>query len=361
MKSSTSTTAIAATTLERRSKTKLNSSVIAFGVVLFNILAVTVTFYHSLNVFRITSDENHSPSVRSLGNNIDYHSRPVVAFASSHKDKRHKLGFVHIPKTGGTSIEVAGAAAGLNWGSCMFKPLLEHDNVSNQAAATTVTTTTNTTNNNNAVACPTQELLQRYQNRHVPRNVRYSLAPWHAPIKCLPTPYYKDMFQELFAVVRNPYTRMLSEYYFACQDFGSPKCTAKTKNDALFMNAWIQQQIRKQASMKNPECDQYARGHFIRQYDFLVSKAADPQHQQQQQHTRLVVPHVLKMEQLDQDFAVLMTAKNVKVTLPKQQEKRRDIDQDTLTIHDFTAETVKLIKDFYAKDFEIGNYSLELP
>jgi hypothetical protein len=226
----------------------------------------------------------------------------------------------------------------------MFKPLLERDN-STAAAATS-----------SAVACPTQEILQRYQNRRVPRNVRYSLAPWHAPMKCIPTPYYKDMFQELFAVVRNPYTRMLSEYYFACQDFGSFKCTVESRNDAGFMNTWIQQQILKQARTKNPECDQYARGHFIRQYDFLVSKATSSQQKQQPQ--RRVVSHILKMEQLEHDFSALMEAKNVKATLPKQQEKKRNATQDTLTIHDFTAETVKLIQEFYAPDFEIGNYSL---
>mmetsp|Transcript_24722 Transcript_24722/g.58660 ORF Transcript_24722/g.58660 Transcript_24722/m.58660 type:complete len:353 (-) Transcript_24722:365-1423(-) len=274
--------------------------------------------------------------------------------------KKHKLGFVHIPKTGGSSCEVAGANAGFNWGSCMFKPLLERGMETKKERESdnpSVIFDQNNKAQSDAHNCPSQELLELYKGQTVPRNVRNSLAPWHAPLKCLPVPYYKDLFEELFAVVRNPYMRMISEYYFSCEHFGvsrTQQCTSKTnRNDPSFMNVWIQQQIRRQALSKtpNPTCDPYARGHFIRQYDFVYGWNGERR-----------IEHILRMEHLEEEFRNLMKTHNLdhKVVLPKRQEKKRDT-QDTLTVRNFTNETIDLIREFYSKDFVLGGYSFTLP
>jgi hypothetical protein len=248
---------------------------------------------------------------------------------------KYKLGFIHIPKTGGSSIERAGSNAGLNWGSCMFKPLLSTNDKNNDITITD---------------CPTQDLLQRFAGRPVPRNVRRSLAPWHAPMKCLPNPYYKELYEELFAVVRDPYARMVSEYYFSCADFGTKKCTNEDRNDARFMNQWIQEQVGKVSAGPNSDCDMYARGHFIRQYDYIVNSKG-----------QRAVQHLLRMEHLEADFQQLMSRSDATrhIVLLRERDKVRD-NTDTLTVHDLTYDTITMIQSFYAKDFEVGNYSLTI-
>jgi hypothetical protein len=290
-------------------------------------------------------------------------SKSTTKFLGTSTTTKHILGFVHIPKTGGSSIEIAGATAGLNWGSCMFKPLLQRTqqlssgNKSGRSSHNDVIANDLNDDQTRALQCPSNELLKRYEGRPVPRNVRNSMTPWHAPIQCLPVPYYQDLFEELFAVVRNPYTRMLSEYYFACQDFGIPqKCSTidKVRNDPIFMNRWIQHLIRRQALSTDPgpACNMIALGHFIRQYDFIFDKGGKQR-----------VRHLIRMEHLDDDFHNLMVSHKLDhvVVLPKQREKQRNTHLDTLTVHNFTMETVALIKEFYRKDFELGNYSLALP
>jgi hypothetical protein len=252
------------------------------------------------------------------------------------REKPHKFGFIHIPKTGGSSIEIAGAKEGLNWGSCMFKPLLPETNDDIQS--------------NTTIECPTDEIRELFRGRPVPRNVRRSLAPWHVPMQCIPNPFYRDLFEELFVVVRNPFDRMLSEYYFNCEDFGLHRCNKDNRNDPAFMNGWIQESITKQATSDDPKCNQYARGHFIRQSDFVYHG------------TRRVVKHILRMEHLEEDFQHLMNShvSTQHITLPTQKEKSRDTSQDILSVHDFTSTTVEIIQKMYAEDFELGNYSLTI-
>jgi hypothetical protein len=254
------------------------------------------------------------------------------------RKKPRKFGFIHIPKTGGSSIEIAGAKEGLNWGSCMFKPLLPetNDDVQRQTAT--------------AIDCPTDEIRELFRGRPVPRNVRRSLAPWHVPMQCIPNPFYRDLFEELFVVVRNPFDRMLSEYYFNCEDFGRRRCDKDNRNDPAFMNGWIQESITTQATSDDPKCNQYARGHFIRQSDFVYHG------------TRRVVKHILRMEHLEEDFQHLMNShvSTQHITLPTQKEKSRDTSQDVLSVRDLTSTTVEIIQKIYAEDFVLGNYSLTI-
>ena len=329
-----------------------------FVLLLFLVAVVAVvltnfwkSFLEDLSTFDAPKN-SEAITYTSYNSNDDINEKPR---------KKHKLGFVHIPKTGGSSVEVAGADAGINWGSCIFKPLLERGIEPKKEREPDKTPTTFGHNNNAQSSevhdCPSQELLERYKHHTVPRNVRNSLAPWHVPLKCLPVPYYQDMFQELFAVVRNPYTRMISEYYFSCEHFGvtrTQRCTSRiNRNDPTFMNVWIQQQIRRQALSKapNPTCDSYARGHFIRQYDFVYGWNGERR-----------IEHILRMEHLEEDFRNLMMSHNLdhKISLPKRQVKKRST-QDILNVYNLTNETIDIIQEFYSKDFELGDYSFTLP
>ena len=77
--------------------------------------------------------------------------------------------FIHIPKTAGTSIEKQALNYNIYWGVYYFKNKLN-------------------------------------------KNYYYSSVPWHIPPKYLTNNEYENKI--LFCVVRNPYTRIVSEYKY---------------------------------------------------------------------------------------------------------------------------------------------------
>jgi hypothetical protein len=109
------------------------------------------------------------------------------------EDLAMSLEFIHITKTGGTAIEVAGANVGIAWGLCHFER-----------------------RKGMGAGC------QRPNWASKKLQVRTTVLPdfhgelWHTP----PTFFVNNPFQgkDTFAVVRNPYDRIVSEYY--CPHYG---------------------------------------------------------------------------------------------------------------------------------------------
>jgi hypothetical protein len=102
----------------------------------------------------------------------------------------NSLEFVHITKTAGTSIEDWGRINHIRWG---------------------------------------------YQKRDVLNNIPRSILgeSWHIPARYFAsTPF--PPYCETFCVVRNPYTRIISEYY--CPWIGSPKWNLHNQEE---FNRWI--------------------------------------------------------------------------------------------------------------------------
>merc|ERR1719491_589024 len=89
-------------------------------------------------------------------------------------NKKTRLEFLHVAKTGGTSIEDAAMKqVGVKWGRCHF------------------------------VSC-----------YHLEPDTPYRTASiWHKPLYFLPQNFYGDD-AALFVVVREPYERLISNYYY---------------------------------------------------------------------------------------------------------------------------------------------------
>lgn len=131
-----------------------------------------------------------------------------------------------------------------------------------------------------------------------------------------------------FMVVRNPYDRVLSEYYCRWGGIG----TFDIKHTKDEMNKFLIHQIRN----RKPVGD-----HYSEQFKYLDK---NPE----------VKIHVLKFENLKEEFDNLMKEYNLDLTLNVHLNKSKP---KVFSINDFSKELINLINDVYSKDFEIFNYT----
>ena len=189
-------------------------------------------------LFLVHKTKRFEKTTRGIGNT------PPKARASSSikRRKRSSLEFVHITKTGGSAIEKAGAEQGIVWGACHYMNISE-------------------------VGCSRPDLPYT-----PPDYQSYALtSPWHTPPKVLK--YYVNNTQypygdtvhgdennelegnkndndvDLFTVIRNPYDRVISEYYCPWRGF-LPKYRQKSKkgkdpNDPKNLNWWVKHTVTK--------------------------------------------------------------------------------------------------------------------
>lgn len=233
-----------------------------------------------------------------------------------------ELQFVHIPKTGGSAVEETGRENNINWG---------------------------------------------YHSYHNPMNTAMwpmGCPPWHIP----PRTYFNVLKnfslhpytnKTLFTVVRNPWTRILSEYYYVFQFLKKRK--GNSTHDKAMLNKYVKQQIRAVIG-SNETMKRYYRsdGHWIPQSDYIYDSTGSG---------RQIVEYVLRYEHLASDLAWLLG--NVTVpsgsingdnkrqrffnySLPKVKFRKTS---KKLTPADFTPETVQMIQEYYRKDFENLGYS----
>ena len=151
---------------------------------------------------------------------------------------------------------------------------------------------------------------------------------WHDPISTFPSKLRESY--DWFTVVRNPYDRILSEYHCPWVKIYAPSHTAADFNRIIRHN--ILQRI-------TYSTNRFRRGHFLEQWRYL-----DPS----------VTVHVLKKESLEPEFAALMEQYGLPVILNVTSNKGHP---KKFGIHDFTMDTIRLINEVYAKDFELFGYS----
>lgn len=238
---------------------------------------------------------------------------------------KQRLEFVHITKTGGSTIESIAAKHGIIWGACHFS-------------------------NNTMIGC--------YQSQHVPWREYYIGTAWHAPPKVInallpieSNPYHGA---DLFVVVRNPYDRAISEYY--CPFFGMEG--ASHNSDAKVMNQWIQRMIQSlnehpiQLYYKSPTMPKYpSKKHYLNQVEYIFNLDG----------TR-VVKNVLYYENLSQEFNDLMEEYNLPMLLT---DKKKDgINTSSphvkkrFSVKDLNAKTIQMINDYAEKDFRQLGYRM---
>lgn len=173
---------------------------------------------------------------------------------------------------------------------------------------------------------------------------------------------------DFFLVVRNPFDRVVSEYY--CE-WGGPH---KKWNDAARANSWIRQQLEKiERSIEAFEVNKSAggkrqpgrtykalEGHWMPQYLYAVDENGGS----------LVEPqNVVRFENLAADFSSLMIRYNYPDTysIEKASHLNKSLvkvglgSEEQFTAQQLSPENIELVRRIYRRDFEQFNYSLDLP
>ena len=288
-----------------------------------------------------------------------------ISSTSHNKSKSKKLEFVHITKTGGSAIEKAGAKQGLIWGACHFMNFTE-------------------------VGCMAPDVPYTSPNYQ-----SYALtSPWHTPPKLLKR--YVDESQypyhdaDLFVVVRNPYDRIMSEYYCPWVGFQAKYrggTFEEDANDPAVMNKWVKKMVtnlsnaseeffqsdrehghvhdtpRVQSKGVNEDNYVLAQKHFVNQAEYIYDG------------DKVVVENVVHYEHLSKEFDELMEQYGIDSSLPPKGKGGTYTDTENkkrLTYRDLDAESIGIINKFAKPDFEkLGyhmveskfdeDYSLEAP
>jgi len=252
------------------------------------------------------------------GNRHSSQSASVVHI-SAQKEK-HPFTFIHIPKTGGSSIEVAGAKNGLAWSVCLWQPKIWAANV----------------------PCPKQTRLLRAE-----RGNNYGDAsPWHLPpsyFKSIDlTPYESPHPTTIFTVVRNPYDRAVSEFNYQ-------NLKDKYINEAAIMNQILTVRLEQFQKATKGSKDYFMYDcHFIPQTDYLYGMKG------QKLNVR-----VLRFETLKEDFAKLVKDFNLPSSMNNiLKDFRTNASPQSITSADLTPHTRALIETVYAHDFQEFGYPL---
>ncbi|GAX17293.1 hypothetical protein FisN_10Lh152 [Fistulifera solaris] len=235
------------------------------------------------------------------------------------------LKFLHIPKNAGSAIEeVAGGARPQYWGGCLFK----HK--------------------------PKRKSCVYPPGGWWPEHVAW----WHIPSQFFPLENvdpYADA--DVFAVLREPLDRILSEFYYVCslrhEDWRPYQCDEKRLFEPEYLNDWLQRKI--QAQPQTPSAERYLMdfGHFTPQSEFIFGP----------NEVRMVDFVLFMDDSFDRSFDQLMAAFGLSDIKIKKFNalgaKERTVDTHLNVTH-LDRQTLSVFNSRYAEDFALFNTTLEV-
>lgn len=211
-----------------------------------------------------------------------------------------KLKFIHITKCGGTTVEHFGKSIGIEWG-INDKELQE-------------------------AACDVQHF-------------------WHVPPKYYTRGYLVRILEkyDLFTTVRNPYSRVISEYYCS---FGGPAVKSSCVDD---FNIWIENKIR--SVLKILREGGRVLDHWAPAYFFIVDE-----------DNKLVVDpcNIAHLENIEDELSQLFLKYSMTSANFVSIERKMVGKEKKFGVSDLSVVNIGLIEDLYDLDFKLFGYSNDL-
>ena len=294
--------------LSERCTLVLASAGIGFSLIAYSVL-------HSFAVHNVGILDQSSP----MASIVNSAATTITTMIGGHdmlttraNTARSEIGIelVHITKTAGSAIEEAAARSGVKWGVCHWKRVNKFGKI--------------------CMYKDWEVTRPAYNRSAIPFHFKGSLGePWHTPPHWFrENPYVGS---KTFCVVRDPYERIVSEYY---SKFGG--YNGVDRNNVTVMNGWMQKRL-------SPHIKKQV--HRLPQHLYVYNLEGEK-----------VIDHVLRFEHLDSDFTALMERYGLGVALP-QRLNARNATTSMLTTANLTDDTIQMMNDFYDADFRLFNYS----
>lgn len=251
--------------------------------------------------------------------------RESMEYVRSIRNFQRTLLFVHVPKTAGSTLVSAAAAAGVSWGICMMRDSPE---------------------------CPTQASTDAMRRRP---NIVLDAGFWHIPPHfwpfsvIVPSGYepstgtlrwwdddpYKAA--DLFALVRDPIERQISDFNYFCRVVEGKSRSAC--NSASAMNAFFRHRLATKPSATE---DYFRDGyHWIPAYDYVMR----PNEVRQ-------IDFVVPMDRnLPRNFDALASAFDAPFRFPRR-EKENEGKYD-LTTADLQPDILNQLRVRFRRDYEL--------
>jgi hypothetical protein len=148
---------------------------------------------------------------------------------------------------------------------------------------------------------------------------------------------------DTFVVVRNPYERVVSEYYCSSYGYKGPDPDLVE----TFQN-WVTGNVSEVLTLIH--------GHMLPQNYYVYDE-----------NGLKVIDHILRYESLSEDFDALMKEYGIPVTLPSKEDSKQIFhtynrkgvkDAKHMTVADLSPANIKLINEVYSRDFEFFGYQM---
>ena len=300
----------------KRSSRLISSRRVAVLFVLIYSFIQLVLYFSLTGEQSIDGASKNSQQLRPLID-LEAETRMSLRYVQSIKDTKRQLVFVHIPKAAGSTIEeVGGLQAKLSWGSCRFNHRPKR-----------------------------QGGVCRYPPEQFewPSKIGY----WHLPPQFFPlkgvNPYENV---DLFAVVRDPRARLLSEFLYVCRknekksNRNAIACDQSRMRDKGYFNEWLQEKLSANRSLAADYLNQ--NGHYTPQYEFVVAHG----------NVRMI-DYVLRMHELTNEFPPLMDAYGIHATLPTRRSNVAKNETTNLTVEYIGKKTDNMLRQIYEHDFDL--------